>query len=98
MSILDRMRIAIRAQRYRISSHANEEMADDLLVAADIENIILSGRIARKLTDDLRGSRYVVLGKTADRRQAYVVCRFWSDEVLLIITAYVEREGEDNGS
>ena len=39
---MQRMRQAIREQRYRISAHANDEMADDFLVAADIENIILT--------------------------------------------------------
>ncbi len=29
MSVLQRMRRAIREQRYRISSHANDEMASD---------------------------------------------------------------------
>ena len=95
MSVLDRIREAIRAQRYRISSHANDEMADDLLMSEDIEGILLTGAIARRLTHDVRGTRYVVLGKTLDGREAYVVCRFWSDEVLLIITAYVKEDDEE---
>ena len=51
------MRQAIREQRYRISSHANEEMANDFLVAADIEKIILTGKIATKFTKYPRGIR-----------------------------------------
>jgi len=92
MDVLRRMRQAIREQRYRISSHANDEMADDFLVAADIENIILTGEIARKFTHDPRGTRYEVLGDTVDHRRVYVVCRFLLSGVLLIITAYVEEE------
>jgi hypothetical protein len=92
MDELRRMRQAIREQRYRISSHANDEMADDFLVAADIENIILTGEITRKFTHDPRGTRYEVLGDTIDYRRAYVVCRFLLSGVLLIITAYVEEE------
>ncbi len=49
MDVLQRMRQTIREQRYRISSHANDEMADDFLVAVDIENIILTGKITRSL-------------------------------------------------
>ena len=86
------MRQAICEQRYRISSHANDEMADDFLVAADIENIILTGEIARKFTHDPRGTRYEVLGDTVDYCRVYVVCRFLLSGVLLIITAYVEEE------
>ena len=90
MGELRRMRQAVREQRYRISSHANDEMADDFLVAADIENVILTGEITRKFTHDPRGSRYEVFGDTLDDRYAYVVCRFLLSGVLLIITAYVE--------
>ncbi|MBE2199653.1 MAG: hypothetical protein IAE79_13645 [Anaerolinea sp.] len=43
MDTLQRIRQAVREQRYRISSHANDEMADDFLLAADIENIISTG-------------------------------------------------------
>jgi len=88
MSVLRRMRGAIRTERYRISSHANDEMADDMLMASDIERIVLTGAIIRQFTDDPRGTRYEVLGKAVDGRAAYVVCRFHGPDVLLIITAY----------
>lgn len=87
---LARIQQAIRDQRYRISSHANEEMSDDDLEVVDIEQIILTGRIARRFTRDLRGTRYEVLGQATDGRRAVVVCRFLPSGVLRIITAYVE--------
>lgn len=89
MDELQRIRWAIREQRYRISSHANEEMADDLLASNDVEQIILTGLIAQRFTRDSRGRRYAILGATIDERSAYVVCRFLLSGVLLIITAYV---------
>lgn len=92
MEVLRSMQQTIREQRYRISSHANDEMAEDFLVAADIENIILTGKITRKFTHDPRGTRYEVLGYTVDYRRAYVVCRFLLSGTLLIITAYIEEE------
>ena len=64
-------------------------MADDFLESADIEQIILTGKIVQKFTHDLRGVRYEVLGDTTDGRRGYVVCRFLSSGTLLIITAYV---------
>ena len=88
MDVLQRMRRAIREQNYRISSHANDEMADDFLMAADIEKTIETGRIAQKFTKDTRGRRYTVLGDTTNNRKAYVVCRFLLSGVLLIVTAY----------
>jgi hypothetical protein len=90
MRALQRMRQAIREQRYRISSHANEEMSEDDLLAEDIESIILTGQITRKFTRDPRGTRYEVTGDTMNGRHACVVCRFLPSGVLRIITAYVE--------
>jgi hypothetical protein len=37
MRALQRIQKAIRGQRYPISSHANEEMSEDNLVAEDVE-------------------------------------------------------------
>ena len=67
-------------------------MADDLLVAADIESIILTGKVARRFTHDPRGTQYEVLGDTVDYRRACVVCRFLLSGVLLVITAYAQEE------
>ena len=50
MRILHRIHQAIREQRYRISSHANEEMSEDKLETKDIESIILTGKVIRKFT------------------------------------------------
>lgn len=90
MNALQHMQQAIREQKYRISSHANEEMAEDSLVANDVENIILTGKITRKFTHDPRGTRYEVFGEALAHRPAYAVCRFLFSGVLLIITAYTE--------
>lgn len=92
MSRSAHIRQAIREQRYRISSHANEEMSEDDLEAVDIEQIILTGHVARRFTRDPRGTRYEVVGQTTDGRRAAVVCRFLPSGALLIITAYVEEE------
>ncbi|NIM82199.1 MAG: DUF4258 domain-containing protein [Candidatus Aminicenantes bacterium] len=92
MHLLYRIRQAIREEKYRISSHANEEMSDDELEAKDIESIILTGKIAKKFTRDPRGNRYEIVGDAMDGRRAYVVCRFLSSGILLVITAYAEEE------
>ena len=77
---------------YRISSHANEEMSEDNLTAADVESVVLTGRIAKKFARDPRGTRYEVLGDATDGRRAYVVCRFLPSSMLLIVTAYADEE------
>ncbi len=92
MTPLQRMQQTIREQRYRISSHANEEMSEDSLMVVDIEYIIQTGKITQKFTKDPCGRRYEVFGNAVDGREAYVVCRFLLSGVLLIITAYVAEE------
>ena len=92
MRALQNMRQAIREQRYRISSHANEEMSEDGLEAADVESVILTGEIAQRFTHDPRGTRYEVWGDATDGRSVYVVCRFLPSTALLIITAYAQED------
>ena len=92
---LDRIRQAIRELRYRLSSHANEEMSDDALEAKDIEHIILTGAITRQFTRDPRGTRYEIMGQTPAGHRAVVVCRFLPSSVLLVITAYAEEAGKE---
>ena len=92
MRILHRIHQAICEQRYRISSHANEEMSEDKLETKDIESIILTGKVVRKFTRDPQGTRYEIVGDTTDGRRAYVICRFLPSVILLIITAYGEKE------
>ncbi|MBI1817534.1 MAG: DUF4258 domain-containing protein [Deltaproteobacteria bacterium] len=92
MNALERMRQAVADQRYRISVHAIDEMSDDRLESADVERVILGGRISKVFTRDPRGTRYEVAGETTDRRRACVVCRFLASDVLLVITAYAVEE------
>ena len=76
---------------YYLSSHAEEEMADDRLERNDIEHAILRGKIDKKLTQDMRGTRYRIAGPTEDGRPVHVVCRFKEVSGLIIITVYAVR-------
>lgn len=92
MNPLQRMREAIRDEKYRLSAHANEAMSDDFMEIADVENIFLTGKIVHKFSRDPRGTRYEVLGNTTDNRQGFLVCRFLSTDILLIITTYIKNK------
>jgi len=92
MQAIERIRRAIRTEHYRVSAHANEEMDADALAIEDVENVVLTGRIARRLTHDPRGIRYDVLGQTVDGREAHAVCRFLPSRTLLVITAWAVEE------
>ena len=89
MTILQKIRQKIIDRKYYLSSHAEEEMLDDELERKDIENAILKGRIEKKMTKDIRGTRYRMEGPTLDRRLIQVLCRFKEEANLIIITVYV---------
>jgi len=85
---IDKLRDAIREERYQISIHANEEMANDLLEAIDVENSILTGSITKRFTKDPRGTRYEVTGEACDGRTMTVICRIVAVEWLTIVTVF----------
>ena len=88
MSILNRIREKIVKREYYLSSHAEEELAEDNFNRTDLENAILTGRIEKKMTKDLRGTRYRIEGPAKDGRKMHIVCRFKTDNNLIIITVY----------
>ena len=76
MAILQMIRQKIIDRQYYLSSHAEEEMLDDDLELKEIENAILKGWIDKKLTKDMRGTRYCIEGPALDGRMNQVLCRF----------------------
>jgi len=63
-------------------------MLDDELERRDIENAILGGQIEKKMTGDVRGTRYRIEGPAMDGRPIHVLCRFKENANLIIITVY----------
>jgi len=63
-------------------------MANDLLVAIDVENTILTGTITKKFTKDPRGVRYLVTGQACDGRSVTVICRIVAGNWLRIVTPF----------
>jgi len=88
MTRIQRIRQKIIDRAYYLSSHAEDEMLDEALERDDIEHAILKGRIQKKLSHDIRGTRYRILGPAKDGRQIHVLCRFKEDGNLIIITVY----------
>lgn len=88
MSVIERIRNKIRNREYYLSSHAEEEMAEDDFDRSDFENAILNGFIHKKLTHDPRGTRYRLEGPANDGRMMYLLCRFKEIGDLIIITVY----------
>ena len=92
MSIIQKIRQKIIDRAYYLSSHAEDEMLDDVLVRNDIEHAIHKGRIQKKLSEDMRGTRYRIEGLTKNGRKIHVICRFKEDDNLIIITVYTLTE------
>jgi len=90
VSVIHRIRQKIRDRDYYLSSHAEEEMAEDGFERSDMESAILEGSVQKKLTRDPRGTRYRIEGPSGDGRLMHVLCRFHEAGGLVIITVYAK--------
>jgi hypothetical protein len=68
MANLHKIRQRIIDRNYYLASHAEGEMLNDGLDRKDIENAILKGWIEKKMTRDVRGTRYRIEGPAMDGR------------------------------
>ena len=88
--LIEIIRDKVRDEQYEFAiPHFFEEMVNDDLVFADIEQAIANGRIRRRFTQDVRGARYEVAGMATDGRQIAIICRIKETGNLLFITTYV---------
>lgn len=86
---IERIRAVILRGDYDLTRHAIDEMAEDNLGIFDLESAILNGNIVKTETDDLRGTRYTIIGLAQDQRtEVGVVGRFAETGIYLIITVY----------
>ncbi len=88
MSVIARLRAAIRTNNYEYSQHALEEMDEDNLSDGDVREAILRGGVRTELTDDPRSMRYLVKGKSGSI-DIEIIARFTAEESVRIITVYV---------
>lgn len=88
MSVIERIRQKVRSRDYYLSSHAEDEAAEDGFERPDVEHAILTGFVEKKLTRDPRGTRYRVEGPANDGRLMHVICRFKETGPVVIITVY----------
>ena len=88
MTTIQRIIQKVIDREYYLSSHAEEEMLDDDLERIDIENAILKGYIEKRMTQDIRGTRYRLEGPALDGRLIHVICRFKENANMILITVY----------
>jgi len=97
-SIIDQIRQAVEAGRVRMTDHALDELVNERFHVIDAESALVTGRIVRTQTAkaDSPGPRYTVVGKATDlSTELAIVCRFESDDRVLVITAYPMRSRDD---
>ncbi|PYT04896.1 MAG: hypothetical protein DMF65_01235 [Acidobacteria bacterium] len=85
------MRDKVRALRYVMTLHAEEEMDGDDLSIFDVEQAILAGQIVERQKDAETGEwKYVIKGQSVEGSDVLVVSKLSSTGHLVIITVYVE--------
>jgi hypothetical protein len=95
LSAIERIRQRIRERDYYLSSHAEDEMAEDGFERPDVENAILNGFVQKRMTRDPRGTRYRIEGPARDGRLMHVVCRLREAGGLIIITVYAKVDADE---
>lgn len=94
-SVIKRIRTRIQNKNYRLSAHAEIEMVDDDLEREDIEWCCVNGKVTKRYTDDIRGTRYRVTGSSLDGREINIICKFSSGELFIITVWETEEENHD---
>ena len=87
--IIQTIREKVRNQEYEFTiPHFFEEMANDGLLFVDIEAAITNGSINQIFTDDPRGVRCEIAGRSIDGRLIALICRIKETGKLLFITTW----------
>jgi len=89
--ILKKMHEMIRARRFVITTHADEEMDEDGLTIFDVERAILNGEIIERQKDQFTEEwKYLVRGQMFSGERLIVVAKTVGVQRLVIITVFFE--------
>lgn len=92
---IDEIRKLIRAGRYEVSLHAQQERLEDDLDISEIETAILSGEIIEDYPDDPRGPCCLVSGQAGSKAVHVVLgwarTREKEERTLRMITVYIPK-------
>ena len=79
----------VRSGNWIVSTHADQEAADESIDIAAIRDAILNDEILEQYADTGRGPSCLLLGFVAGR-PIHVVCG-WRGDAILIITVYIPK-------
>ena len=84
--MIDRLRALVRAGRYRLTLHAEDERDADQVTISEIEAALLSPEavVIEDYPDDPRGHSVLVLGFTEDEEPIHLVCSIQENHAILI--------------
>jgi hypothetical protein len=92
---IDEIRKLIRAGRYEVSLHAQQERLEDDLDVSEIETAILSGEVIEDYPDDPRGPSCLISGQAGNKAVHAVVgwarMRGEENRTLRLITVYIPK-------
>ncbi len=88
MNVLNRIKLKISRDEIAFSNH----IIDDKLniyrfTSDDVLNAVFTCESVIKQTNDVRGTRYVIIGSAINGTAVEVVCRFYNEK-LYFITIY----------
>ncbi|MBI4548226.1 MAG: DUF4258 domain-containing protein [Ignavibacteriae bacterium] len=86
---LDLVKGQIKAWKFRLSDHAEEERNNDGIEIREIRQALLSAELLEDYPQDKRGPSCLLLGFDAQNRPIHVVCGLDKNEIVVIITVYV---------
>ena len=87
--ILQQIREKIRQKQYVMNLHADEEMAEDNLMLADIEQVIFTGKIRERQKDkNTKEWKYRIRGFSTDGDPVEIVAKLGITGKVIIITVY----------
>ena len=88
---LRRFRSLVRKRQYILTIHALEEMSEDDVLNADIENVILTGKIVERQVDrPTKEPKYVLTGTDLVGEPMGVVVKMGPTGKVIVITVYRE--------
>jgi hypothetical protein len=85
MNVLNRIKLKISRGEYNFLDHSIYDKLEIYgLTTEDILNAVSTCESIIKQTNDVRGTRYVILGSTINGMPIEVVCRFYNEKIYFI--------------
>ena len=86
-SVLIHIRNRVHTEEFRVTQHAQQEMAEETITLAEVLEAIETGIILENYPQHKRGACGLITGQTAGNRHLHIVCTT-TGPTLIIITVY----------